>query len=146
MHPLVRDFEAVKGEAVEIRFEVADAGAERELRSLRAWLAGDRALRGTVDVTPVQGAQPGRMSPALEAVSAVLSSGAALGELARSYLAWRHRDRRTAPPVTVVVIAPDAERARAEAVLRDLGILAGAAPPDGGQEPAPQEDAEGGAR
>src|SRR5690349_24313608 len=82
-----------EGEPVEIRFRAAGPEGERDLKSLYHWLSVDRSVRRTAEIERVEGTEPGRMSPVLDAVAAILSSAAALAEVARSYLGWRQGHR-----------------------------------------------------
>ncbi|MFF2189908.1 hypothetical protein [Streptomyces sp. NPDC058155] len=116
---------------MEIRFETTGPDQERDLRSLYNWLADDRALRGHVRIEAVTGAESGRMGPSLDAVLALISAGAALGQLPYSYLAWR-QGRRSQALVTINVIGANA--AEAEVVLRRFGLE----PLAGGSASAPQ--------
>ncbi|WP_381802412.1 hypothetical protein [Streptomyces niveus] len=104
---------------MEIRFETTGPGQETDLRSLYNWLADDRGLRGHAQIEAVTGAESGRMGPSLDAVLALISTGAALGQLPYSYLAWR-QSRRPQAPVTINVLGADA--AETEAVLRRFGL------------------------
>lgn len=98
-----------------IRFELSGSGSEQELRSLYQWLSDDRDLRGRVRIVAEDETRPGEMGGAFDAVVAVLSTGAALGQLAVAYAAWRDsRNLRSA--VTFVVRGGDEE-----AVRRALG-------------------------
>lgn len=129
---------------MEIRFKATGPEGEQDLQSLYHWLSVDRSVRKAAEIERVKGAAPGRMSPLLDAVAAILSSAAALGEVARSYAGWR-RGHRPESPVTVVVIGADASTT--EAVLRELGALpvreaADAAPPEGSSDPLPAAPAE----
>ena len=105
---------------MEIRFRATGPEGERDLKSLYHWLSVDRSVRRTARIERVEGTEPGRMSPVLDAVAAILSSAAALSEVARSYAGWR-RGHRPDSAVTVVVVGEDGPSA--EAVLRELGAL-----------------------
>jgi hypothetical protein len=96
------------GERLRIRFQADGPDHEQELRSLLGWLKDDRALRGHVALEPVLADTPGRMSPELELIFAVVSSAAGVLQLPLSYLAWRQsRGRSTPPAVTVQVVGAD---------------------------------------
>ncbi|MFI6693512.1 hypothetical protein ACIBLA_17465 [Streptomyces sp. NPDC050433] len=88
-------------------------------------------MRGHVRIEAVTGTVPGRMGPSLDAVLALISAGAALGQLPYSYLAWR-QGRRSQALITINIIG--ANTAETEAVLRRFGLE----PPAGGASPDPQ--------
>lgn len=96
------------GESLRIRFEADGPGREADLRSLLGWLEDDRALRGHVELEPVVAHAPGRMSPELAVILAVISTAAGVLQLPLSYLAWRQsRGGRAPAPVTVQVVGSD---------------------------------------
>jgi hypothetical protein len=107
------------GERLRIRFEADGPDHEQELRSLLGWLQDDRALRGHVTLEPVVADTPGRMSPELELILAVISTAVGVLQLPLSYLAWRQsRGSGTPPAVTVQVIGADP--AEVERLVRRL--------------------------
>ncbi|GGS38733.1 hypothetical protein AB0E75_12855 [Streptomyces griseoviridis] len=117
------------GERLRIRFEADGPEREEELRSLLDWLADDRSLRGHLRLERIEGDSPGRMSPEIAAVLAVISTAAGVLQLPLSYLAWRQSRSDRTPPVTVRIIGGDP--ARAEELLR---ALRGETPEDGPDE------------
>lgn len=96
---------------MKIRFELDGSdGDQGDLRSLYTWLRADRALRGEVLIEPEGGPrEPGEMGAALDAVVAIVSAGAAVGQLAVAIAAWREARR---PRSTVTVIVTGAGDAR----------------------------------
>ncbi len=98
-----------------IRFELSGSGSEQELSSLYQWLSDDRELRELARIIPDDEAPPGEMGGAFDAVVAVLSAGAGVGQLAVAYAAWRE-SRRPRSSITIVVRGGDEE-----AVRRALG-------------------------
>ncbi|GAA4802147.1 effector-associated constant component EACC1 [Streptomyces ziwulingensis] len=113
-------------ERLRIRFEADDPDHQDELRSLLGWLADDRSLRGHVELERITADTPGRMSPDLATILAVISTAAGVAQLPLSYLAWRQSRRHRTAPVTVQVTGSDP--AEVEALLRRLR---GDAPDDG---------------
>ncbi|MDG9719929.1 hypothetical protein [Streptomyces sp. DH24] len=105
-------------ERLRIRFEGDGPDREEELRSLLGWLADDRSLRGHVRLERIAGDRPGRMSPELAAVLAVISTATGVLQLPLAYLAWRESRRHRTPSVTVQVVGADS--AEAEDLLRRL--------------------------
>lgn len=103
---------------MELRFVPSDPDDDRDLRSLYAWLRDERELRGITRIRPAH-AEPGReeMGGVLEAVTAVISAGTALGQLAVAIAAWRE-SRRSRSTITVVV--HEGDRDDALPVLRAL--------------------------
>ena len=94
-----------------IRFELSGSGSEQELGSLYQWLSDDRELREQARIIPDDEAPPGEMGGALDAVVAVLSAGAGVGQLAVAYAAWRD-SRRPRSSITIVVHGGDEEAVR----------------------------------
>ncbi|MET8982082.1 hypothetical protein ABZX85_41495 [Streptomyces sp. NPDC004539] len=101
---------------MEIRFDAEGPDLERELRSLHGWLADDLALRGHVRLNKVVTDEPGRMSPGLAAVLAIVSTTAGLAQLPFSYLAWRQGIRPRRPRITINIV--NADPAEVEEILR----------------------------
>lgn len=104
---------------MEIRFEGAGPDGEDDLRSLYRWLTDDASLRDDIDIEAVKGDDPGRMGPSMEAVLAVISTLATLGQLPFSFAAWRQQ-RRPERPVSVTVLGASAQEI--ETVLRSMGV------------------------
>ncbi|MEU0740044.1 hypothetical protein [Streptomyces sp. NPDC006134] len=117
------------GERLRIRFEPEGPDHQGELHSLYGWLADDRSLRGHIRLERVGAVSPGRMSPDLAAVLAVISTATGVLQLPLSYLAWRQSRRDRTPPVTVQIVGGDP--AEAETLLRRLR---GDGVPDGSGE------------
>jgi hypothetical protein len=88
---------------MEIEFKLSGADGEREIALLYGWLADDRALRDEVRLTGLyeQGV-PGEMGLGLEAVLALISTAATLGQLPFSYAAWRDGHRPSSQTVIYV--------------------------------------------
>ncbi|MEE1756423.1 effector-associated constant component EACC1 [Streptomyces sp. SP18CS02] len=85
------------------------AAVEAELRSLRAWLEDDRAVRRHVrsEVGSSLAPVPGHQGDGIDILSLVLSSGLSAASLAAAIASWR--STRTPSP-TLVVQRPDGTR------------------------------------
>jgi hypothetical protein len=91
------------GDAMEIEFKLSGEDSARELGLLYGWLADDRALRDEVRLEPLhEKGVPGEMGLGLEAVLALVSTAATLGQLPLSYAAWRDGHRPSSQTVIYV--------------------------------------------
>ena len=88
---------------MEIKFKLSGTDSEREIDLLYDWLVDDQALRDEVRLTALheQGAT-GEMGLGLEAVLALISTAATLGQLPFSYAAWRDGHRPSSQTVIYV--------------------------------------------
>jgi membrane-associated two-gene conflict system component 1 (EACC1) len=103
---------------MKIRFELSGSDGDGDLRSLYLWLRDDRDLRGQVRIEPEgERARPGEMGAAFDAVIAVMSAGAAVGQLALAVAAWREARR---PRSTITIVVSDGDRDAAGPVDRAL--------------------------
>ncbi len=103
-----------------VRIEWSGRHGDDELRSLYRWLRDDRELRATTRVTDAgDGGGTDTMGGGIDAVEALISVAAGVGQFAVACAAWRDA-RRPAGTVTVVVTGADAQAA--DAVRRALGL------------------------
>lgn len=118
---------------MKIRFTANGSDHDRDLRSFYTWLRDDRTLRGLVELEPFDlQTRPGDMGGVFDAVVAVVSSGAAAGQLAISIREWR----RARQPRSVIVVVVDG----AEGGGKDNGAVGAAAPIiDALSDPEPDE-------
>lgn len=88
---------------MEIEFRLDGPDSDREIGLLYDWLSNDRTLRRDIELRPVrERSAAGEMGLGLEAVLALISTGAALGQLPFSYASWRSGHRPSSQTVVIV--------------------------------------------